>query len=400
MLSASCWRAALTDAPPFEDWRNGGFGIYIHWPYCEAKCPYCDFNSHVARSIDQAAWKAAYLSELDHYAAQTRGRTVTSVFFGGGTPSLMNPDTVAEVIARIRTLWPVANDLEITLEANPGSVEAGRFIAYRDGGVSRISMGIQALNDADLRRLGRIHTVAEARAAFGIARKTFERVSFDLIYARQDQSLADWKSELKEALTLSIDHLSLYQLTIEDGTAFGDRYALGKLRGLPDEDLGADMFDMTQDICGAAGMPAYEVSNHARDGAQSRHNLIYWRYGDYLGIGPGAHGRLTQSGRRHATICYSNPKRWLDAASLRATEQSREALIKSDEATEFLLMGLRLREGIDVRRYTSLAGKPLDEAALEHLTDIGMISLRENRLTVSDQGFRVLNSVISELLPA
>ena len=381
-----------------EDWRQGGFGIYIHWPFCEAKCPYCDFNSHVSRNIDQAAWKAAYLIELDRYAAQTTGRTVTSVFFGGGTPSLMDPETVAEVIAKIKSLWPVANDLEITLEANPGSVEAGRFVAYRDGGVSRISMGIQALNDADLKRLGRIHTVAEATAAFDIARNTFERVSFDLIYARQNQTLADWDAELKQALTLSIDHLSLYQLTIEDGTAFGDRYAVGKLRGLPDEDLGADMFDMTQDICGAHGMPAYEVSNHARDGAQSRHNLIYWRYGDYLGIGPGAHGRLTLNGRRHATICYSNPKRWLDAVAETTPEQSRELLIAEDEATEFMLMGLRLREGIDLGRYEALAQKPVNPTTIKHLTDIGMISANQTRLVVTDQGFKVLNTVISELL--
>ena len=381
-----------------EDWRNGGFGIYIHWPFCEAKCPYCDFNSHVSRSIDQAAWKSAYLSELKRYAALTPGRTVTSVFFGGGTPSLMDPDTVAAVIAQIRALWPVANDLEVTLEANPGSVEAGRFSAYREGGVSRVSMGIQALNDADLRRLGRIHTVDEARAAFDIARSTFERVSFDLIYARQDQTLKDWESELKQALSLSIDHLSLYQLTIEDGTAFGDRYALGKLRGLPDENLGADMFDATQDICGAAGMPAYEVSNHARDGAPSRHNLIYWRYGDYIGIGPGAHGRLTMDGKRHATVCYSNPKRWLDAVARNAAEQSREPLTREDEATEFLLMGMRLREGIDLSRYAELAQEPLDPGVLQHLTEIGMISVTETRLIVTDQGFKVLNSVIGALL--
>ena len=393
MRSLNFWPNALT-----EDWQQGGFGIYIHWPFCEAKCPYCDFNSHVSRNIDQGAWRAAYLTELRRYAEQTAGRTVTSVFFGGGTPSLMDPDTVATVISEIRKLWPVANDLEITLEANPGSVEAGRFIAYRDGGVSRISMGIQALNDTDLKRLGRIHSTAEALAAFDIARTTFERVSFDLIYARQNQSLQDWRTELEQALTLSIDHLSLYQLTIENGTAFGDRYAVGKLRGLPDEDLGADMFDLTQDLCGAAGMPAYEVSNHARDGAHSRHNLIYWRYGDYLGIGPGAHGRLTHAGRRSATICYSNPKRWLDEVAKNSAEQSREALTRYDEATEFLLMGLRLREGIDPSRYALLAGKPLGQASVEHLTAIGMISTDSGRLTVTDQGFRVLNSVIAELL--
>ena len=381
-----------------DDWQHGGFGIYIHWPFCEAKCPYCDFNSHVSRNIDQAAWKTAYLSELKRYAEETPGRTVTSVFFGGGTPSLMNPDTVAAVIEEIRRLWSTANDLEITLEANPGSVEAGRFVAYRDGGVSRISMGIQALNDSDLKRLGRIHTVSEALAAFDIARNTFERVSFDLMYARQNQSLEAWETELKQALSLSIDHLSLYQLTIEDGTAFGDRYAIGKLRGLPDEDLGADMFDLTQDLCGAAGMPAYEVSNHASDSAQSRHNKIYWRYGDYLGIGPGAHGRLTKNGSRHATICYSNPKRWLDAVSANEAEQSRDKLTQNDEATEFLLMGMRLREGIDLNRYASLTQKPLNQQVLTHLTEIGMIDVSKDKLIVTDQGFRVLNSVIAEML--
>jgi oxygen-independent coproporphyrinogen-3 oxidase len=399
MHSPNCWHAALTEDQSLnEDWQQGGFGIYLHWPFCEAKCPYCDFNSHVSRSIDQAAWKTAYLAELKRYAAQTQGRTVTSVFFGGGTPSLMDPDTVAAVIAEIRMLWPVANDLEITLEANPGSVEAGRFVAYRDGGVSRVSMGIQALNDTDLKRLGRIHSTAEALAAFDIARTTFERVSFDLIYARQNQSLHDWEAELKQALTLSIDHLSLYQLTVEEGTAFGDRYALGKLRGLPNEDLGADMFDLTQDVCGAAGMPAYEVSNHARDGARSRHNLIYWRYGDYIGIGPGAHGRLTRAGKRHATICYSNPKRWLDGVTQGKAEQTRESLTREDEATEFLLMGLRLREGIDIHRYAALAGKPLNAAVVTHLTDIGMVTMTTQHLIVTDQGFRVLNSVIADLL--
>jgi putative oxygen-independent coproporphyrinogen III oxidase len=393
MLSQNCLRNVLA-----EDWRNGGFGIYVHWPYCEAKCPYCDFNSHVSRNIDQIAWKVAYLKELERYADETAGRMVTSVFFGGGTPSLMDPETVAAVIEKIRILWPTANDLEITLEANPGSVEAGRFRAYHAGGVSRISMGIQALNDHDLKRLGRIHTTAEALAAFDIARNTFERVSFDLMYARQDQSLQDWEAELKQALALSVDHLSLYQLTIEEGTAFGDRYALGKLRGLPDEDLGADMFDLTQDVCGAVGMPAYEVSNHASDSAQSRHNLIYWRYGDYLGIGPGAHGRLTIDGRRNATICYSNPKQWLDAVAENCAEKSREKLEVADEGTEFLLMGLRLQDGIDMQRYEALTGAPLDQTKVSHLLDLGMITLSGFNLSVTNQGFRVLNSVIGALL--
>lgn len=381
-----------------EDWRQGGFGLYIHWPFCEAKCPYCDFNSHVSRSIDQRAWRDAYLSELERGAAETQGRVLNAVFFGGGTPSLMDPDVVADVIAAIRRLWPTANDLEITLEANPGSVEADRFAAFRQAGVNRISMGIQALNDADLKRLGRIHTIAEGLAAFDIARTTFDRVSFDLIYGRQNQTLVDWQAELKQALSLAIDHMSLYQLTIEQGTAFGDRYAIGKLRGLPTDDLGADMYAATQDICGEMGMPSYEVSNHARDGAQSRHNLIYWRYGDYLGIGPGAHGRLTQNGNRFATECFSNPKRWLDASVSGATEKPRELLTTEDQGSEFLMMGLRLKEGVDLRRYEALAGAPLSTKKITQMQDIGMISRVHDQIFVTDQGFMVLNAILAELL--
>lgn len=382
-----------------EDWQQGGFGLYIHWPFCEAKCPYCDFNSHVSRQIDQGAWRDAYLTELQRAADETPGRVLNAVFFGGGTPSLMDPDVVADIIAAIRSHWPTANDLEVTLEANPGSVEAGRFAAYRQAGVSRVSMGIQALNDPDLKRLGRLHTAKEAMTAFDIARNTFDRVSFDLIYGRQDQSAPEWEAELKQALSLAIDHISLYQLTIEQGTAFGDRYARGKLRGLPDEDLGADMFTLTQDICNDMGMPAYEVSNHARDGAQSRHNLIYWRYGDYIGIGPGAHGRLTLDGEKFATVAYSNPQRWLDGVAKREAEKPRTALSRSEQATEFLLMGLRLKEGVDLSRYADIAGHEIDEKAVNHLHDIGMATRKKDRLIVSDQGVIVLNAVIETLLP-
>ena len=249
-----------------EDWRHGGFGLYIHWPFCAAKCPYCDFNSHVVRDIDQSVWAQAYEREIARVAAETEGRILNSVFFGGGTPSLMAPDTVTAVLEAVRSHWVFSNDVEITLEANPGSVEAGRFRGYADAGVNRISMGVQALNDADLKRLGRLHSVAEARAAFDIARSVFDRVSFDLIYARQDQGLAEWEVELSQALSMAVDHLSLYQLTVESGTAFGDRYKLGKLRGLPDEDLAADMYALTQDLCLASGFPGYEISNHARPG--------------------------------------------------------------------------------------------------------------------------------------
>lgn len=311
----------------------------------------------------------------------------------------MDPDTVADIIAAIHQHWATANDLEITLEANPGSIEAGRFAAYHQAGVNRISMGIQALNDADLKRLGRIHTADEALRAFDVARNEFERVSFDLIYGRQDQTVSDWRSELKQALSLSLDHVSLYQLTVENGTAFGDRYARGKLRGLPDDDLSADLYTATQELCETFGMPAYEVSNHAVDGAHSRHNLIYWRYGDYIGIGPGAHGRLTQGGQKWATECYSNPTRWLDGAKAGQTEKPRTALNAKDQAAEFLLMGLRLRDGIDCKRYQQLSGVPLDTATLEHLQNIGMIELNGPKLIVKDQGVMVLNSIIEALLP-
>ena len=381
-----------------EDWRNGGFGLYIHWPFCEAKCPYCDFNSHVSASVDHAAWRAAYLRELERAAAETSGRVLDSIFFGGGTPSLMEPETVAAIIASARRLWPTSNSFEVTLEANPGSVEAGRFLAFRGGGINRISMGIQALNDADLKRLGRLHSVTDARKAFDIARNTFDRVSFDLIYGRQDQTLPDWTAELKEALSMAVDHLSLYQLTIENGTAFGDRYAHGKLRGLPTEDLGADMFTATRHICGEAGMPAYEVSNHARDGAESRHNRIYWQYGDYVGIGPGAHGRITVEGQKWATEQFSNPRRWLESEISESPEKPRTALSSDEQAQEFLLMGLRLSEGVDLHRYESLAGRKLNRETIEHLHNIGMIHASQDRISVTEQGVTVLNAVLSELI--
>lgn len=381
-----------------DDWRNGGFGLYVHWPFCEAKCPYCDFNSHVSRQIDHEEWARAYVVELDRVAQELPGRVLNSIFFGGGTPSLMTPDTVAKVIETARQHWPFANDIEITLEANPGSVEAGRFKGYRDAGVNRVSMGIQALNDPDLRRLGRVHTVSEARDAFDIARNCFDRVSFDLIYARQDQTLKDWQAELSEALEMSVDHLSLYQLTIEDGTAFGDRYAAGKLRGLPDDDISADMYLATQDICEKHGMPAYEVSNHARLGAESRHNLIYWKYGDYVGIGPGAHGRVTLNDQRFAIECFSNPKAWLDRVETGTAEKSRTALSGLERAEEYLMMGLRIRDGIDVSRYETLAQKPLDISSRNKLSELGMIQDTGTIITVTKQGLMVLNAVIREFL--
>ncbi|MFT7594365.1 MAG: putative oxygen-independent coproporphyrinogen III oxidase [Paracoccaceae bacterium] len=381
-----------------EDWRHGGFGLYVHWPFCQAKCPYCDFNSHVSQNIDQNTWVRAYLAEISRVAAETQGRVLNAAYFGGGTPSLMHPDTVAAIIDAIRAHWPMANDIEITLEANPGSVEAGRFAGYRDAGINRVSMGIQALNDVDLRRLGRIHTVAEAQTAFDVARSCFDRVSFDLIYARQDQSLDHWKSELNQALGMAIDHLSLYQLTVETGTAFGDRYTKGGLRGLPSDDLAADMYQATQDICDTHGLPAYEVSNHARPDAQSRHNLIYWRYGDYIGIGPGAHGRLSIGGIRVATECAKAPGAWLQAVANGSGEVLRTPLTAMEQAEEMLMMGLRLTEGIDPDRYHSLCGVPLEGKKLTYLTELGMITAQDGRIMATQSGRAVLNAVIRELL--
>ena len=383
-----------------EDWRNGGFGLYLHWPFCASKCPYCDFNSHVAASIDQDRWKRAYLSEIARIGAETSGRVLNTVFFGGGTPSLMDPDVVAAVIEAIRATWPTANDLEVTLEANPGSVEAGRFRAYAAAGVNRLSMGVQALDDGDLKRLGRLHTAAEARAAFAIARAAFPRVSFDMIYARQDQTVEAWVGELRAALAMAVDHLSLYQLAIEDGTAFGARHAAGGLRGLPDDDVAADMYLITHDILSEAGMPAYEVSNHAGEGAESRHNLIYWRYGDYAGIGPGAHGRLTLDGQRWATDTPKTPAAWLSQVETAGHgERPRERLSAGDQAAEYLLMALRLSEGLDMDRLARLAGTPLRPATVERLQDLGMLRCDGVRIKATTSGRAVLNAVIRELMP-
>lgn len=376
-----------------------GFGIYVHWPYCASKCPYCDFNSHVARSIDPGRWLTAYRAELECFASETAGRVVETVFFGGGTPSLMEPGIVAEVLASVQRLWRVANDWEVTLEANPGSVDSGRFAAFRAAGVNRVSLGVQSLDDDALRRLGRLHSAAEARAAFDIARNLFARVSFDLIYARQDQDLQAWRAELREATAMAVDHLSLYQLTIEDGTPFAALHRAGRLQGLPHEDLAVDMYSLTQEICEAAGLPAYEVSNHARPGAESRHNMLYWTGGDFLGIGPGAHGRLTQDGQRWATEALRDPAAWLRAAESGETTR-RSALSPREQALEYLLMGLRVTAGIDLDRMAALAGMPADDATLDHLTGLGLV-LRENRrLRTTPGGRMVLNALATELSAA
>jgi len=389
----------LPDGAPAEDWRSGGFAVYIHWPFCLAKCPYCDFNSHVRQTVDADRWRRALVAEVAAAAKTVPGRTVGSIFFGGGTPSLMPPDTVAAVIAAIAEVWTLASDAEITLEANPTSVEAGRFHGYRDAGVNRLSMGVQALNDTDLKALGRIHDTAEAVRAFEVARGIFPRVSFDLIYARQGQTLADWRSELDRALAMAIDHLSLYQLTIEHGTRFGDLAARGRLRGMPSPDASHDMYLATEEICARAGYGAYEVSNHARSGAESRHNLVYWRYGDYAGVGPGAHGRLTRGGTRWATEEVRSPEAWLDAVETRGSGLATEAPVSStDQAIEMLMMGLRLAEGIDPNRYAALTGAPMPTAAIAELAALDLIDISADRLRATRSGRPVLDAILRRLV--
>lgn len=382
-----------------EDWQHGGFGLYIHWPFCQSKCPYCDFNSHVSNAIDQRQWAHAYCSEIRRLGKETAGRPLGSIFFGGGTPSLMDPDTVNEILQTVRETWAISNNAEITLEANPTSVETARFSGFKEAGVNRISIGIQALNDNDLKRLGRLHSVSEARKALDTATALFDRVSFDLIYARQDQTLKEWTSELKEALTMAGDHLSLYQLTIEKGTAFGDRLAAGGLGGLPKEDLAADMYQVTQELCSNAGFMAYEVSNHAKTDAESRHNLIYWQCGDYVGIGPGAHGRLTLGGVRYETVAPKDPNIWLKSVTeTGAAELPRHAQSGAEHADEYLMMGLRVSNGIDLSRYENISNSALDSSMINQLENIGVITTIDNRLMATPRGRPILNAIIRELL--
>ena len=382
-----------------EDWQHSGFGLYIHWPFCQSKCPYCDFNSHVSKSIDQKQWAMAYCSEIDRLGAETESRPLKSIFFGGGTPSLMDPDTVDIILRKVRETWPLSNNVEITLEANPTSVEAGRFAGYKGAGVNRVSIGVQALNDDDLRRLGRLHTVSEAQAAFEVAAGLFDRISFDLIYARQHQTLQAWESELREALTMAADHLSLYQLTIEGGTAFGDRLAAGGLNGLPKEDLAADMYQLTQDLTADAGLNAYEVSNHAKSGAESRHNMIYWQCGDYAGIGPGAHGRLTLGGVRYETESPTNPQIWLNSVlETGSGELPRKMQSPHEHADEYLMMGLRLTGGIDLKRYGNISGTAINTNKINQLVDLCVVGLANGNLFATPRGRPILNAIIRELL--
>ncbi|MFN3746041.1 MAG: radical SAM family heme chaperone HemW [Hyphomicrobiaceae bacterium] len=376
-----------------------GFGVYIHWPFCASKCPYCDFNSHVRMAgTDEPRFAAAFRREVAHMAALARSRTVTSIFLGGGTPSLMKPETVGGILDAIAGAWPVARDAEITLEANPSSVEADRFTGYRAAGVNRVSLGVQALNDGDLKALGRLHSVAEARRAIDIAARTFERYSFDLIYARPGQTPEVWRAELAEALSVVRDHLSLYQLTIEEGTPFAGLHRAGKL-AVPAPEVADELYGITQALTEAAGIPAYEISNHARPGAESRHNLTYWRYGEYAGVGPGAHGRLVINGQRRALMTERRPESW--AASV---EQHGHAIVEdaplapAEEADEMLLMGLRLAEGIDLRRLQALGGVRPSPGAIERLERLALLERRApDHLVATRAGRFVLNELVLQL---
>jgi oxygen-independent coproporphyrinogen-3 oxidase len=370
-----------------------GLGLYIHWPFCLSKCPYCDFNSHAAGTIDQTRWRRALLAEMDHFASETRGRRLDSIFLGGGTPSLMEPDTVAALIGAAGRHWSLAPDLEASLEANPTSVEAGRFRAFREAGINRLSLGIQALDNESLRFLGRRHSAAEALAALKTAQAVFPRVSFDLIYARPGQTREQWRQELARTLGLAGEHLSLYQLTVEDGTAFAPLHRAGAF-ALPEDDEAAALFELTQEMTAAAGLPAYEISNHARPGAECRHNLIYWRGGDWLGIGPGAHGRLNGEAMAQAR----SPAQWLAAveADGHGTE-TREMLDAESLSQERLLMGLRLTEGIGPDRLTEL--EPiLDADGLECMIEGGFVIRDAAGLRATPQGRLVLNGVLAALV--
>lgn len=389
----------LTDAPLLPDTGEPGFGLYVHWPFCAAKCPYCDFNSHVRHQpVDQPRFAAAFLKEMDTMRALSGPKTVTSIFMGGGTPSLMDPKTVETILDGIAARWHVPAGIEVTMEANPSSVEADRFRGYRAAGVNRVSLGVQALNDRDLKFLGRLHDVADALKAIRLAREIFPRMSFDLIYARPGQTVEEWERELNEAVSYAVDHLSLYQLTIEEGTPFYGLHKAGKLI-VPDGDQSAELYEATQQITEGFGMPAYEVSNHAKPGAESRHNLTYWRYGDYAGVGPGAHGRLTTSGSKLATATERKPEAWLDRVEAEGHGMVDEEMLDLEaQSDELLLMGLRLREGIDLVRWRSLSGRDLDPAREEFLLGHGFLErLGNSRIRCTPSGMLILDSVVADL---
>ncbi|HVR69183.1 MAG TPA: radical SAM family heme chaperone HemW [Verrucomicrobiae bacterium] len=379
-----------------------GFGLYVHWPFCRSKCPYCDFNSHVRAAVDHGRWRRALLAEMAHYGAATEGRRLTSIFFGGGTPSLMEPETVGAVIEQARKIWQADAGVEITLEANPTSVEAEKFAAFRDAGVNRVSLGVQSLREADLKFLGRQHSAGEAQQAIELARRYFDRFTFDLIYARPGQTVAAWREELREALTLAGNHLSVYQLTIEPETAFASAVRRGDFT-VPDEDSAAELYEATQEALAEAGLPAYEISNHARPGEESRHNLTYWRYGDYAGIGPGAHGRLTLAGVKYATRQHRAPEAWLEAVEQKghATRQ-RDVVDAEARREEMLMMGLRLAEGVDADRFASETGETLlsalDPPRLKALIEGGFVELDKSGLRATAAGRQRLNAVLAQLL--
>ncbi len=379
-----------------------GFGIYVHWPFCLSKCPYCDFNSHVREQVDHDRWRGALLAEIDHYAARTPGRIVTSIFFGGGTPSLMEPATVAAVIDRIAARWTVEPGVEITLEANPSSVEADRFQALAGAGVNRVSLGLQALDDASLSFLGRRHNAAEGLTALAVAKRNFKRVSFDLIYARPAQTVDAWQAELTRAIAEGTEHLSVYQLTIEDGTKFATLYARGEL-AMPDEDTQVALYETTHELMGAVGLPAYEISNHARPGAESRHNLTYWRYGDYIGVGPGAHGRLTVDAQKLATRAHRAPEIWLERVERSGHgAHADEPVGTAERRDELLMMGLRLNEGVSRARLRDELGADvealIDAAKLERLVGGGFLTLDDDVLRATAAGRQRLNAVLASLL--
>jgi len=382
-----------------EHGAEQAFGVYIHWPFCLSKCPYCDFNSHVRREpVDEQRFLRAFQKEIVSTSERVRNRTVSTIFFGGGTPSLMQPATIAGVLNSIARQWRVAPDAEITLETNPTSVEATRFRGYRAAGVNRVSLGVQALDDRVLAELGRTHSAREALDAVGIARSIFGRYSFDLIYARPNQEPKAWAAELRTALDEAGEHLSLYQLTIEPDTPFAALHAAGKLR-LPDEDTARALYDTTQEVCGAQGLPAYEISNHARPGGECRHNLVYWRAQEYAGIGPGAHGRLDINGERHATATEKRPETWLNRVESDGHGLvTDDILISEERGDEYLLMGLRLAEGIDAVRYAAIAGRSIDPSRIAMLREHGLIETTpEGRLKVTLPGFPVLDAVVADL---
>ncbi len=381
---------------------NEGFGIYVHWPFCMAKCPYCDFNSYVRGEVDHATWARALVSELEHMAdlrpSSGDNGPATSIFFGGGTPSLMDPRTVDMVISAVARLWGCADDIEITLEANPTSVEANKFKAFRAAGVNRLSIGIQALDDKALKALGRLHSVEEALVAYELARATFPRISFDLIYARAHQTPKAWEAELARALDLAADHLSLYQLTLEPGTPFFELHSKGALK-LPDEEASAEMFEITQRLCAAAGLAAYEVSNHAGPGAESRHNLTYWRMGDYVGVGPGAHGRLTIDHKRFATETICSPELWLGAVKEKGSGIDQHTEVSPQSCgEEYLLMAMRLDEGVSLKRFEMLSGAAFDRSKATALIDNGFLQIDGDRMKATPEGRLVLNPLIAELV--